>query len=250
MANYGTFYGIGVGPGDPDLLTIKAARVLNNTPVICVPKSAEEAGSLALSIIEKHVDLDGHEIVELLMPMTKDQEVLRQARETAAETILAHLRQGRDCAFITIGDPLFYSTFSYLMALVEEREPQVWIEVIPGISSVMASAAATRIPLTEADERLAVIPATYGMEKIREALERFETVVLMKLNRVFDDVCGLLDEMGLLERAHLISRCGHEQQMLCKSLEGLKGTKIDYMTIMIVKSNGRHTGENRCPEVA
>lgn len=233
--SYGTFYGIGVGPGDPDLLTIKAARVLNNTPVIFVPKSAEEAGSLALSIIEKHVDLDGHEIVELLMPMTKDQDILRQARAAAAETILTHLRQGRDCAFITIGDPLFYSTFSYLMALVEEREPKVWIEVIPGISSVMASAAATRIPLTEADERLAVIPATYGTEQIRKALEQFETVVLMKVNRVFDQVHDLLAEMGLLEKAHLISRCGHEQQMCSKDLGGLKGTKIDYMSMIIVK---------------
>lgn len=235
MNKTGKLYGIGVGPGDPELLTLKAVRVLRETDVIAIPKSKEESDSIALSIVKGAVDLAKKEILELMFPMTKDKEVLRKAREEAAVAICDRLKAGKDVACITLGDPMFYSTFSYLIPLVGERLPEIKIEIVPGISSVMASAAVTVTPLTEADERLAVIPATYESDKIRHILETFDTVVLMKVNRVFDKVIGLLEELGLKENAVFIERCGGENQRVVSNLDSLKGEKLDYLSMVIVR---------------
>ena len=231
----GILYGVGIGPGDPELLTLKAVRALKAADVIAIPKSKGESDSIAFSIVKGTVDLSNKETVELVFPMTKDKEVLRKAREEAAVAIADRLKAGKNVACIALGDPMFYSTFSYLIPLVKERLPGVTIEVVPGISSVMASAAAAVISLTEADERLAVIPATYESEKLREILKDFDTVVLMKVNRVFDKVLGLLDELGLREHAIFIERCGGENQRIIRGLGSLKGEKLDYLSMVIVK---------------
>src|SRR4030067_1997224 len=136
MNKIGKLYGIGVGPGDPELLTLKAVRVLGEADVVAIPKSKEESDSIALSIVKGAVDLSKKETVELVFPMTKDKEVLRKAREEAAVAIADRLKAGKNVACITLGDPMFYSTFSYLIPLVKERLPEVHIEIIPGISSV------------------------------------------------------------------------------------------------------------------
>lgn len=235
MKKIGKLYGIGVGPGDPELLTLKSVRVLKEADVIAVPKSKEESDSIALSIVKGAVDFSKKETLELMFPMTKDKEILRMAREEAADAICERLLAGKDVACITIGDPMFYSTFSYLIPLLRERVPEAEIEIVPGISSVMASAAATVMPLTEADERLAVIPATYEPEKLRDILRDFDTVVLMKVNRVFDKVLSLLEELGLKENAVFIERCGGENQRVVRELESLKGEKLDYLSMVIVK---------------
>ena len=231
----GILYGVGVGPGDPELLTLKAVRALKAADVIAAPKSKEESDSIALSIVKGAVNMASKETLELMFPMTKDTTVLRKAREDAATAIADRLKAGKNVACITLGDSMFYSTFSYLIPLVKERLPGVTIEVVPGISSVMASAAAAVIPLTEADERLAVIPATYENEKLREILKDFDTIVLMKVNRVFDKVLGLLDELGLREHAVFIERCGGENQRIIRGLDSLKGGKLDYLSMVIVK---------------
>ncbi|MBI3755366.1 MAG: precorrin-2 C(20)-methyltransferase [Deltaproteobacteria bacterium] len=233
--NIGMLYGVGVGPGDPELLTLKAVRALKAADVIAIPKSKEESDSIALSIVKRSVDLSNKETVELMFPMTKDKEVLIKARKEAA-VILAHkLKQGKDVACITLGDPLFYSTFSYLIPLVREKLPQAEIKIIPGVSSVMASAAAAVMPLTEADEKLAVIPATYETEKLRDVLRDFDTIVLMKVNKVFDKVLELLSELGLKDRAVFIERCGGENQRVVRNLEILRGERLDYLSMVIVK---------------
>ncbi|MBI4745606.1 MAG: precorrin-2 C(20)-methyltransferase [Deltaproteobacteria bacterium] len=235
MKKTGKLYGIGVGPGDPELLTLKAVRVLREADVIAVPKSKEESDSIALSIVKGAVDLSKKETLELMFPMTKDKDVLRKAREEAAAAICGRLLAGKDVACITIGDPMFYSTFSYLIPLVKVRLPKAEIEIVPGISSVMASAAVTVTPLTEADERLAVIPATYESEKIRHILKTFDTVVLMKVNRVFEKILVLLNELRLKENAVFIERCGGDNQRVVNNLDSLKGEKLDYLSMVIVK---------------
>jgi precorrin-2/cobalt-factor-2 C20-methyltransferase len=231
----GKLYGIGIGPGDPELLTLKAVRVLKEADVLAIPKSKEESDSIALSIVKGAVDLSNKEAMELMFPMTKDREVLRKARVEAASALCERLKAGKSVACITLGDPMFYSTFSYLIPLVKEKLPEAEIEIVPGISSVMASAAVTVTPLTEADERLAVIPATYESDKIRHILETFDTVVLMKVNRVFEKILALLEEMGLKENAVFIERCGGENQRVVSNLDSLKGEKLDYLSMVIVK---------------
>jgi len=235
MTNIGKLYGIGVGPGDPELLTLKAVRVLKEADIVAIPKSKEESDSIALSIVKGAVDLAKKETLELMFPMTKDKAVLRKARERAADAICERLKAGNDVACITLGDPMFYSTFSYLIPPVRERLPKVEIEIVPGVSSVMASAALTVTPLTEADERIAVIPATYESDKIRHILETFDTVVLMKVSRVFEKILGLLNELGLKENAVFIERCGGENQRVVRDLDSLKGEKLDYLSMVIVK---------------
>ena len=235
MIKTGKLYGIGVGPGDPELLTLKAVRILREADVVAIPKSKEESDSIALSIVKGTVDLSKKETLELMFPMTKDKEVIGKAREEAAAAICERLLSGKDVACITIGDPMFYSTFSYLIPLLRERIPDVEIEIVPGISSVMASAAVTVTPLTEANERIAVIPATYESDKIRHILETFDTVVLMKVNRVFEKILGLLNELGLKENAVFIERCGGENQRVVKNLDSLKGERLDYLSMVIVK---------------
>src|SRR4030067_3429473 len=134
MNKIGKLYGIGVGPGDPELLPLKAVRVLGEADVVAIPKSKEESDSIALSIVKGSVDLSKKETLELMFPMTKDKEVLRKSREEAAAAICERLLSGKNVACITIGDPMFYSTFSYLLPLVKERIPEISIDIVPGIS--------------------------------------------------------------------------------------------------------------------
>jgi precorrin-2/cobalt-factor-2 C20-methyltransferase len=233
----GKIYGIGVGPGDPELLTIKAVRLLNEVDVICVPKSRAEKESLALSIARASVKKDV-EVMELLFPMTHDKDVLKQHWDEATDKIAAEARKGKSLAFITIGDPMFYSTYAYVLERVKRNFNDIQIETIPGITAFAACSSFINEPLTEGDERLAVIPAAYGIHAIREALENYDNVVLMKINRMYDEVAGLLKEMNLLEKAVYISRCGYEDQFYTTGIEDVIGQEKDYMSIMIVRKAG------------
>jgi precorrin-2/cobalt-factor-2 C20-methyltransferase len=233
----GKIYGIGVGPGDPELLTVKAVRLLNEVDVICVPKSRAEKESLALSIARASVKKDV-EVMELLFPMTHDKDVLKQHWDEATDKIAAEARKGKSLAFITIGDPMFYSTYAYVLERVKRNFIDIEIETVPGITAFAACSSFINEPLTEGDERLAVIPAAYGINAIREALENYDNVVLMKINRMYDEVAGLLKEMNLLEKAVYISRCGYEDQFYTTGIEDLIGREKDYMSIMIVRKAG------------
>lgn len=147
----GRLYVVGVGPGDPELLTLKGARILNQAGCICVPKGKEEGTSLALSIVERVVDLTGKEIVEAYFPMVKtagiqSDDQLGSQWAGAVAAIVDRLDRGIDTAFITIGDPGIYSTFFYIRERLLAERPGLFIEIVPGISSINASAALTGFP--------------------------------------------------------------------------------------------------------
>lgn len=233
----GTFYGVGVGPGDPELMTLKARRVLTDAPVIAYPSadSSIDGSSRALSIVEKAVDIAGKEVMELVFPMTKDKEALKAARREAAGRIIGKLKEGRDVAFITLGDPMFYSTFSYLVPFVLNVLPGAAVESVPGITSFSAAASASVQPLAESDDKVIIIPAAYDLTLVRTAFEEFDTVVLMKVNRTFDALLGLLEEMGLDDKAVLATRVGWPEEEVTSGLKGFKGKKIDYFSTVIVR---------------
>lgn len=233
----GKIYGIGVGPGDPELLTLKAYRVLKEVDIICVPKSKAEKESLALYVARGVVDRD-FEVLELLFPMTHDKDTLQQHWDKAAAQMVEQARAGKSLAFITIGDPMFYSTYAYVLERVKKHHRDISIETIPGITAFAACASMINEPLTEGDEKLVVIPAAYGISAIREALLNYENVVLMKVNRLYDEVAVLLDEMGLLGKAVYISRCGYENQFYSTDIQGQVGREKDYMSILIVRKAG------------
>jgi len=228
-------YAVGVGPGDPELLTRKAERVLRQAPVICAPVASAGDSSHALSIVEPFLDRTRQEVIVRVFPMRKDQEGLDQFWEEAAATVLERIRQGQDVAFITIGDPFLYSTFLYLYRIFRERHPEIPIEIVPGVSSINAASAAAGLPLGAASERIAVLPATFEEEKLRATLLEFDTVVLMKVNRVFDRVHALLTELGLEGSCAFVARAGTAEEKVVFDLASLVGKKLDYLSLLIVK---------------
>lgn len=233
----GKIFGIGVGPGDPELLTLKAYRILKEVDIICVPKSKAEKESLALSIAAKTLNRD-FEILELLFPMTRDKDALLHHWDLATEKIVEKAREGKSLAFITIGDPMLYSTYAYVLERVKRQFSDIEIETIPGITAFAACSSFINEPLTEGDEKLAIIPAAYGISAIQDALENYDNVVLMKVNSLYDEVAALLKQMDLLDKAVYISRCGYEDQYFTTDIEGLIGKEKHYMSIMIIRKAG------------
>ncbi|HAM50359.1 MAG TPA: precorrin-2 C(20)-methyltransferase [Nitrospiraceae bacterium] len=235
----GTLYVIGVGPGDPDLLTLKAVRILGNVPCLCVPKGREEGSSVALSIVKGVINLDNKEIIEAHFPMrkTKDSghgsELDTKWNETA-ETVLRRLKRGIDVAFITLGDPTVYSTFFYLYDKLFYLDPVLSIEIIPGVSSINASASRAGISLGLADEKIAIIPMTY-VKELKKVLEDFDTLVLMKVHTVFHEIMRTLEETGLVEKATYIVRAGMKGEKVFRNLREVREEDLDYFSMVIVR---------------
>jgi precorrin-2/cobalt-factor-2 C20-methyltransferase len=231
-------YAVGVGPGDPELLTRKAERILRSVPVICAPTGAADAGSVALAIVEPFLDRSRQEVLTRVFPMKKDEaELLPFWEETAAE-VARRVRAGQDVAFITIGDPLLYSTFLYLYRIFRGQYPEIKIEIVPGITSVGAASAAAGVPLGISADRLAILPATYEEAQLRQTLLDFDTVVLMKVSRVFDRVYGLLRELGLEKNGVFVRRVGSSEEEVVTDLASLVGRKLDYLSLLIVRKSG------------
>lgn len=231
----GTLYGVGVGPGDPELITLKAQRILRRVPVLCLPKSRAEGESYALSFVSELIDADRQEVLLLVFPMTKDRAILSAHWEAALEQVVSRLRTGQDLAFVTEGDPSIYSTFMHLHALLRERHPDIPVEVIPGVSSINAAAAVTGQPLVDGAERLAVLPATYEGEGLEEVLRQFDTIVLLKVNQVFDRVLATLESLNLAEKSVYVRRCGSPQEEVVRDIRSLRGKDLDYLSLLIVR---------------
>lgn len=235
----GRFYAVGVGPGDPELLTIKGMRILESVPCVCVPRGRQESGSLALLIVGQVVDLAGKEIVEAHFPMVKGgSESGRTALDSnwneTVRALSSRLKEGRDVAFVTIGDPAFYSTFFHIYGRLMEAVPGLEAQMIPGVSSVSASALAAKMPLGLGDDSIAVIPASY-LKDLKTALSCFDTVVLMKVHRVFDEVCRVLEEMGLTGKAVYVEKVGMEDERIERDITRLKEEEMSYFSLVIVR---------------
>ncbi len=234
------FFIVGVGPGDPELMTRKALRVLDETPVFCVPKGKKDGASVALGIVEGALDIRGKEILEVHFPMERlprNREPgsgIRRAWTDAAREVHARLSEGSDVAFPTLGDPTFYSTAFYLTHALAEIDPGAVVRVIPGVTAPSASAAAAGLPLCLGDERVAVVPATYGDDRVREALRSFDTVVLMKIHRVLDRLLSLLEEEGRLEGAVVVERASLPGERIVPARDA-RGLGLHYFSTMIVR---------------
>ena len=220
----GTLYVVGVGPGDPELMTLKAVRILERCGVWLAPAAKKDGESTALGIVEGVVNRGDKEIITHHFPMKKirmgqnpDPEV-KKAWDAAAAQIVGHLQAGRDVAFPTLGDPAIYSTGFYVCETLFALAPDLPVEIIPGVSSIGASAAAAGQPLCLGDDRLVVIPATFENGRLRETLEQFDSVVLMKVHRVMDRLVPLLTEMNLLDKAVLVERTSQNGQRIRRDL--------------------------------
>ena len=233
----GKFYGIGVGPGDPDLLTLRAATLLQTVDVVCIPRSSALSDSVALKVAGGHIRA-GAEIFEVSTPMTRDKAVLEAEWRQGAEKIAAHLAAGRNVAFITIGDAMLFSTYTYLLKYVRALLPDVEVESVPGVTSFAAAAAHLNLPLAEGAEKLAVVPAVDDPEALRPLLTAFENAVLMKVAGNYDEIVAVLDDLGLKDKAVFVSKLGYPDQFVTADLDSLVGKKRDYLSLILVKKGG------------
>jgi len=236
---FGKLYGIGVGPGDPKLLTLRAKEILDQVDVIFCPKGDEDGSSWARSIIETTTSA-AKEFVELPFPMTRNKEVLKTYWEKAAQRIAQEIVKGKQGAFITLGDPFIYSTYIYLLSTLLQNFPDIEVETIPGISAFNAAAARAQVPLVQADETMAILPVRKDLRGLREALEAFDTVVLMKVGSKLDQVMALLGELDLLKHSVLVSHLGQPGEKMIHDLSSLsKVQREGYLSVIIVKNPNR-----------
>ncbi|MCL6472079.1 MAG: precorrin-2 C(20)-methyltransferase [Firmicutes bacterium] len=240
MNNWGKLYGVGIGPGDTELLTIKAKKVLNSVDVIFTPRSAPKRDSIARKIIEPV--LEGEiSIKELTFPMTKDKGELELHWESAAEEVAGVLRNGQNAAFVTLGDPFFYSTYIYLYKKLKDSYPGVEIITLPGISSAFASASAAGVPIAVGDEKVAIIPLPDDATSIRRYLELFDTVIILKVGSKLKALVDVLLDTGLADKSVLVQKVSQaESEKIYFGLSSLTETelnKIGYLSTVIVRNN-------------
>jgi precorrin-2/cobalt-factor-2 C20-methyltransferase len=240
--NYGgTLFGVGVGPGDPELLTLKALHVIQATPVIAVPQATSDGDSYALQIVQDLLRPE-QEIIKLHFAMVKDLDVRKRHRQLAAHTVAEHLTAGRDVAFLTEGDPLLYSTFAYLLDLMPEGTP---VEVVPGISSYQAAAAQVQQSLVQAGQRLAILPATgENLKELPAILDLFDTVILFKIKHNLARVLQALDALDLTAETVLVERASHPQGRVVRDIRFLQEVGVHYMSLLILSrsSGGNDAG--------
>lgn len=235
MSKLGTLYGVGVGPGDPELVTVKAFRLLKESPVIAYPRKKSGAKSYALAIVEMYVDTREKDMLALTFPMTKDKEALEKQWNKTVDTVWSHLEQGKDVAFVTEGDPMLYSTYIHLMRLMKERHPEVEAISVPGISSVNAAASRLGLPLADGDEQMAVVPATDDYGQMRRALETHDCVVFIKVAKVIDLMLSVLRDLGLTDKASVLTKVTSGEEQIWRNVEELSGRELEYLTLMVVR---------------
>lgn len=218
----GTLYGVGVGPGDPELLTLKAVRIIEQAPVIALPVSGS-GDSAVLAIAGSHID--PQRVLELDMPMTMDAQKLADSHDQAFKAIQERLDAGQDVTFLTLGDPSVYSTFTPLMKRAKERGYRC--QVIPGVPSFCAVAARLQWPLAERDEPLVILPAPYGKEAPRG------NVVVMKVGKHLPRLSAELRAQGRLSAAALVERCGMENEKIVLAIKGDEVSSTYFSTLLV-----------------
>ena len=224
----GVFYAVGLGPGDPELVTRKAMRILEQCSVIAAPRTHGD-GMLALSIAQQAADLEGKIILPISFPMERDEEKRRANYQKAANEIEKHLSAGQDVALLNLGDVSIYATGGYLVDLLRVRGYET--EMVPGVPSFCAAAARLGESLTERDTPLHILPA--GSIPLDEALDLPGTKVLMKAGRRLPEVVAVLERRGLLDRAALVENCGLPGERICRDLS--PGAEFGYFTTIVVK---------------
>ena len=229
MNKLGKLYGLGIGPGDPELLTLKAHRILTTVPVIAYP-TLESGKVLARAIVS---DFIRPEQIEIPMPLPFSVERSSQPHyDLAAENIAEQLNLGRDVAVLCVGDPMLYGTFMYIFNRLCDRFS---IEVVPGISSVMASAAMLGVPITYRNDVFSIMPATLEAEILRDRLVFIDAAAIIKLGRHFAKVRNILDELGLLERALYIERATLPNQQIIPITE-IDPEAVTYWSLILIPS--------------
>ena len=235
----GTFYGIGVGPGDPDLITLKAIRVLSKVDVVFCASSSKNKHSLAVDIARSHIP-ETTPVTRLSFPMSTDKEALACAWKDNAEQIIEVLKESKDAAFLTLGDCMTYSTYGYMAKYIRKLAPETIMVAIPGIASYQAAAARLNRPLVEGEESLLILSGVRGGNRFRELSENAENVVFMKAYKNISDINQALKEKGLLETSVGVASCGLPGERIVQDIREFEQTAPDYWTLIFSKQRNHH----------
>lgn len=239
---------VGLGPGDPELITMKGWRAIRAAQLVFVPRSRTGEQSLALRIAQSSLELERQQIIELPLPMTRNSNELLPAWQAAADQIAAefarHAEAAADLAeiegvYLLLGDPLLYGTFTYIWEQLAAHHPRIKIEIVPGVTSFAASAARAQVPLSTTSDRVAILPASYETDaaQLRRLLADFDTVILMKVGRVLPQILEALAEMGLLDSTVYAERVGMPEERIAfgPELAALRNEPRPYLSLLIVK---------------
>ena len=248
----GKFIGIGVGPGDPELITLKAVKTLKAVDVVSVPKAHANTPSMALRMV-KHIleeRTKPPEVLELVFPMTKNEHEVKRLWAKNAGIVAEKVESGKVVAFITLGDPMFYSTFIYLFKSMRQEYPEVKLEIIPGVTALTACAASSQIPLAEQEEVVAIIPSDLDSKLIEETAKQADTLVFMKCAHRFKDLVPILEKSSFTKKSTiaLVKRCTMaEEKVIVGQLGDVEGWDIpeDYFSMAIVKRSELPINKNR-----
>lgn len=235
----GTLYGIGVGPGDPELITVKGANLLSRCRHVFVPKARTASDSLALAIAKRYLG-SSSEVHELVFPMTSEREELSRRWGESAREIINVLENGVDACFLTLGDPLLYSTYIYLLREVRARVPGVDVVTVPGVTAFSAAAALSEFPVGEAKEPVVVVPTADDLDEVKRSLNQKGTVILMKIGKRLPDILDILEDSDMIDKGVFVSRAGMSGQRVETNLRNLRNESAEagYLSIILVHTEG------------
>lgn len=235
----GCFYGVGVGPGDPELITLKALRLIQKAAVVSY--LANETGSSQARNIayEAFADVAADQVeIPICMPMSTDRRLANVAYDEGAEQIWQQLNNGHDVVFLCEGDPLFFGSFAYLLERLQE---EFECQVVPGISSVHAASAALKEPLTMLKESFVVVSGRHSDEQIRQALIQHDSVVIMKAGQARPRILALLDATGRSKDARYLEYIGRDSQRVVPQIKALPDETGPYFSLFVVIRQERNS---------
>lgn len=243
MKTKGCLYGVSLGPGDPGLITRRAWDCLQQDAVWTYPKRNKKSESYALDIALRAGLALPQQHQALIFPMTHDETKLAKHWLAAAQTVLEYLQQGKDVVFLVEGDASTYSTFGHLARTVQALDNEIELDIIAGVPSFHAAAARIQTSLAEVDDTIAIIPAGYGLAMIEKLLEDFDTLVLLKVKPLLDDIIDLLKQKNILEHATFIEKAGAPEERVVENIASLYNEKVNYLSLLLIKNPHRIRGE-------
>lgn len=229
----GTLYGISVGTGDPELITVKGLRLLQKVPIVAFPQGVKGKKGIAETIIQSFLTSHQRQL-PLDFPYVKDSKILSQSWEKAALKVWKFLQRGQDVAFACEGDISFYSTFTYLAQTLEYLQPQATIKMIPGVCSPVSAAAALGLPLTMQHQKLVVLPAIYTIDELDKVLDWAEVIVLLKVSSVYQKVWQVLQKRNLLNQAWIVEKASFSEEIIYKNLIDCPKLNLSYFSVLVI----------------
>lgn len=231
-----TFYGIGVGVGDPKAVTVGAVDTLKNLDILYVPKAKKESGSVAHTIVKEYLREDIL-IKDRHFPMNYDTKELNAAWTSIASEIETDVREGKDVGFVTIGDPMVYSTYIYLLKLLRDK---IDVKTLPGIASFLDIASGENFPLVEGEDPLVIVPATIGSRRLRRYIREENSLVIMKVYKNFHEVISIIREENLENHSVIVSNASKENKTVYRQFDEIREEDISYFTTILINKGWKN----------